>query len=218
MHVTVIIPAGGLSTRYTSNKLLAIIQQKPVIMHSILAFINHPKIANIIIPCHESTHSEIASLTPNTVQFVPSGNTRAASVKNGVFSCSNKTTHVMIHDAARPAIRASLIDRILHHGIEYDAVIPGIPVSDTIKVINKTLVQETLPRESIRAIQTPQLFRIERLIDAYNKIKQIDVHTDEASLMEALNRPVHVIDGCPTNVKLTHPHQWAELNHIMNTH
>lgn len=153
---------------------------------------------------------------------------RYETVKNAMALVPADCTHVAVHDAARPCTPPELIDRVLSAAEKHAAVIPAVDVPDTIKRVspaakqdkdidpldailggagkagrNVRPVQQTVPRENLVLVQTPQVFTRELLVRAY---AQADLaSTDDASLVEKLGEPVMVVEGDPRNLKITRP-------------
>jgi 2-C-methyl-D-erythritol 4-phosphate cytidylyltransferase len=138
------------------------------------------------------------------VEAVAGGQTRAQSVKNAVSRLTD-CDWILIHDAARPNVSGELIARVLEGGTRYLAVIPGIPVTDTLKRVSGDQVVSTVSREDLVAVQTPQLFHRTVLADAYDKIAIDDTVTDEGALVEKAGYPIFVVPGDPANLKITTP-------------
>lgn len=114
---------------------------------------------------------------------------------------------VLIHDGARPLVSSRLIERVIEALNECDAVVPGVAVADTLKVVEGGKVKETLDRSTIRAVQTPQGFRGRLIIGCYRQLPALSgVFTDDAAVVEAVGHEVMVIDGDPLNIKVTIKH------------
>jgi 2-C-methyl-D-erythritol 4-phosphate cytidylyltransferase len=138
------------------------------------------------------------------------GGVRTFSTRNGLLLCAeDPETIVLVHDGSRCLVTPHLIERVVEAAAgasEPDGVIPGVPVSDTIKVARDSTVAQTLDRTYLRAIQTPQAFRLgplRRLLDAPEE--SLRAATDEASLVEREGGRVEVVAGEKTNIKLTSP-------------
>jgi 2-C-methyl-D-erythritol 4-phosphate cytidylyltransferase/2-C-methyl-D-erythritol 2,4-cyclodiphosphate synthase len=119
---------------------------------------------------------------------------------------------VLVHDAARPFVSAELVDRAVAAG-RLGAAVPGIPVTDTIKITGpRGEVVSTPDRATLRAVQTPQAFPFNLLLDAHRKAEAANLHdfTDDGALAEWAGTTVQVIDGDPSNIKLTHPTDFSE--------
>jgi 2-C-methyl-D-erythritol 4-phosphate cytidylyltransferase len=140
-------------------------------------------------------------------QIVTGGKERQDSVLHGLEALSEAIEYVLIHDAARPFISSDLIECVIHGAREHDAVIPAIPVKDTIKVVETTgVVRYTPDRKSLWAVQTPQAFRLATLKYAIAECEKMGyVGTDDASLLEKIGLPVYIVNGEETNIKITTP-------------
>ncbi len=186
---------------------------KPVLRHSIDSLSSHPKIHSVHIVIHPD-HRELYEQATEGLELpdpVMGGETRQESVHHGLKSLVDiNPQKVLIHDAARPGLTHALTDRLLEGLERYDAVIPVLPVTDTIKRVESTRVVETLPRMSLMAVQTPQAFHYQTLLDAHEKAEGKD-YTDDAAVMEAVGREVHIVAGDEQNGKLTTIHDWQRL-------
>ena len=140
-----------------------------------------------------------------TFETVIGGETRQASVAAGLAIVPDKTEIILVHDAARPFASLGLVQNVVQ-AVEqgHPAVIPALPVTDTIKRIDHQAVVETVPRELLVAVQTPQGFRRELLERAHREAPH-SLATDDAGLVEALGEPVVVIPGEPAAMKITTP-------------
>jgi 2-C-methyl-D-erythritol 4-phosphate cytidylyltransferase len=114
---------------------------------------------------------------------------------------------VVIHDGARPFVAPELIDRVIEEASSREAVVVGVPVRDTIKVISKDRqILSTPARDCLWEIQTPQAFERSLIFEAHEAAKRNEQDaTDDASLVERLGKPVYLIDGERTNIKITLP-------------
>lgn len=142
--------------------------------------------------------------------IVEGGADRVASAAAGLAALDDSVRTVLIHDAARPFVGPELIERVgacLATGAQ--AVVPGIPVSDTVKRVSAGgEVVETLPRQDLVAVQTPQGFTIAALREAHSGSPSAPA-TDDAALAEAAGIGVSVVEGDPLNFKVTSEHDWA---------
>jgi 2-C-methyl-D-erythritol 4-phosphate cytidylyltransferase len=113
---------------------------------------------------------------------------------------------VLVHDGARPLVTADIIERVVEAAVEHGAAVPAVPVRDTIKRVDGDRVVETLNRDELRAVQTPQGFRYELLVQAHERAREEGFYgTDDATLVERLGHPVAVVPGSPENLKITTP-------------
>lgn len=141
---------------------------------------------------------------------VAGGATRSDSVRAGLAAVPLDATVICVHDAARPLADLALYRRVVAAVVAgADGAVPGVPVTDTVKAVDEHgAVAATLPRERLRAIQTPQAFRA----DALRAAHAAGAHaTDDAELVERTGGHVVVVDGDPTNRKITRPDDllWA---------
>lgn len=133
---------------------------------------------------------------------VTGGATRADSVAAGLAEVPDEALVVVVHDAARPLVTDAVIERVIRGlGDGAAGVVPGVPISDTIKRVERGRVVETVARDTLVAIQTPQAFVAKRLRRAY--ADRADGATDCAALVEATGAPVVVVDGDPRLLKVT---------------
>lgn len=133
---------------------------------------------------------------------VTGGATRAESVRAALAEVSVEALVVLVHDAARPLVHDDVLERVLVQlGEGMDGVVPGLPLADTVKRVERGLVAETLDRGSLVAVQTPQAFLADRLRDAY--AGDLAAATDCASLVERSGGRVAVVAGDPRLLKVT---------------
>jgi 2-C-methyl-D-erythritol 4-phosphate cytidylyltransferase len=155
----------------------------------------------------EPVRLEVRSIAAARITVVAGGESRQESVELGLGAVSAGIEHVLVHDAARPFVSPELIGRVIRGTNHYGACIPGLAPPDTVKVVEGSRVLRTLPREGIRLAQTPQGFEIGLLARALARARAEEFNgTDEASLVERLNVPVHVVEGDPENIKVTWRH------------
>jgi 2-C-methyl-D-erythritol 4-phosphate cytidylyltransferase len=138
------------------------------------------------------------------------GEARSLSTRNGLLLCAeDPETIVLVHDGSRCLVTPDLIKRVVRAAdgaSEPDGVVPGVPVSDTIKVAREGTVAETLDRTNLCAVQTPQAFRLGLLRGLHDSSEEsLRAATDEASLVERDGGRVEVVAGEKTNIKLTSP-------------
>lgn len=157
---------------------------------------------------------------------VPGGETRQQSVRAGLEALSPAAAPdlVLVHDAARPYVDFGLIDRAIAAGRDHRAAVPGIPVSDTIKIVEEETsgigrVRETPPREALRAVQTPQAFAFHALLEGHRAAAEAGLHgfTDDGALAEWAGLPVVTFAGDPRNRKITQPADLIEADRAFGT-
>jgi 2-C-methyl-D-erythritol 4-phosphate cytidylyltransferase len=143
------------------------------------------------------------------------GPTRAASVRAGLEQLPVDATTVLVHDAARPLATLDLFRRVIDAVADgADAAIPGVPVTDTVKRVAAGAVVETLDRDTLVAVQTPQAFRLDALRRAHAAGGDA---TDDAALVEAVGGRVVVVPGETANIKLTEGADLAMARALLET-
>jgi 2-C-methyl-D-erythritol 4-phosphate cytidylyltransferase/2-C-methyl-D-erythritol 2,4-cyclodiphosphate synthase len=210
MSVAVVIVAGGAGFRAGGDlpKQYQLIGGRPVIWWTLKAFIDHPGISHVqavIGADHGSLFAEaIAGL--EIAPPVIGGDTRQDSCRIGVVACEKiGTQKILIHDAARPFVSADLISHIIAELDRSEGVIPGLPVADTMKLAPGGLVERTVDRQGLWAVQTPQGFDFRAILAAHEKAHDQDLGglTDDAAVAEKFGIKVRVIAGRAENRKLT---------------
>ncbi len=143
----------------------------------------------------------VGDAEPGATVVVAGGDTRSQSVRNGLGVVPPEAEVVLVHDAARPLVPAVVIESLLHSLADgADAAIPGIPITDTVKRVLHGFVAETLPRDQLVAVQTPQAFRVAALRRAH--LSGADA-TDDAALVESVGGRVAVVAGSAVLRKVT---------------
>lgn len=224
MKVVAILPAAGLGTRMgkasaessgTSRKQFMLLAGSPILIHTIRKFVNSRKIAEILVALREEDMEPVERRLEQEnyskpVRLVEGGRNRQESVRNCLARVPPGTGLVAVHDAVRPFVTVEQIDRIVDEAAQSGAVILGIPPVDTVKRVDRTVIQATLLREQIVLAQTPQVFRCELLRRAFDQAERDGFWaTDEASLVEHLGESVHVMLGSDRNIKITKPSDMA---------
>jgi 2-C-methyl-D-erythritol 4-phosphate cytidylyltransferase len=207
--VGVIIAAGGSSNRMGGvDKLYARLGGKPVLLWATHAFQKSPLIDQIVVVVAGEKVNQCQQLIPGgewskVTNICAGGERRQDSVAAGL-KLIGKCDWVVIHDGARPFVTADLIARGLEAAKETGAAIAAVPVTDTIKEAGEdSIVRQTLPRQNLWAVQTPQVFRIDIITEAYRRARG-DV-TDDAMLVEQMGHKVKVFMGSYDNIKITTP-------------
>jgi 2-C-methyl-D-erythritol 4-phosphate cytidylyltransferase len=137
------------------------------------------------------------------VAVIPGGGTRAASVRAGLGEVPEDAAVVLVHDAARPVLPEEVVERLLTALNEgWDGVVPGLPIADTVKRVDRDQVVETVERDALVVAQTPQAFMWPVLRDAVAGVEQA---TDCAAMVEARGGRIKLVPGDPRLVKVTEP-------------
>lgn len=210
-HTTAIIVAAGSGTRMGSklNKQFILIENIPVLAHTLLAFQAAEAIDEIIIvtkPDEILTTNDIVrdfNITKVT-NIVPGGSTRQQSVQCGLKHV-NRSEITVIHDGARPFVSVKRINNAVVTAFTDGAAALGVPVKDTVKIVDSSgKVLQTPDRGSMRLVQTPQAFRTDLIKLAYIRADESGFSgTDDCSVAENAGVPVTIIDGEYTNIKIT---------------
>ncbi len=205
-----IVAAGQSSRMEGQDKIFAPLAGVPLIAHTVERLLRVSSVDRVVLVLHRGRVEAGWSLAvqrgwPSYVHICSGGERRQDSVRLGLEQTSGDGW-VLIHDGARPQIGEALILRGLEAAVPTGAAVPGIPVADTIKLVRQGVVRRTLPRQELRAIQTPQVFRLFLIRQAYQRYAQAEeTFTDDAALLEALGWPVAVFPGDPDNLKVTVP-------------
>ena len=197
---------------------------EPLWRHSALAMAASPRIHGLVIvfPADKLEEAKAEALALDKkrscgvpLRFAAGGERRQDSVRHALAALPETCGSVLIHDGARPFLRTALVTRlaVALETEQVSGVIPGVPVTDTVKETDASgLVLRTPERESLRAVQTPQAFRVAELCAAHERAESEGWNvTDDASLMERCHLAVLVIEGDEGNVKITNPQDLALL-------
>jgi len=212
MTAAAIIVAAGSGQRFgNEGKCFALTHGFPMAWWSLAAAAEATSIDEIVLVCgaHSQTAAQslislFASTKPVTITL--GGLRRQDSTLAGVHATSAQATVVAIHDAARPLVTGDLFDRVVAAAREFGGAVAAVPVSDTIKRVADDFVRETIPRDELVSVQTPQAFRKSLLVDAFASAAESGTTvTDEASLIESLGQPVRIVPGHTGNIKVTYP-------------
>ncbi|CAA9263846.1 MAG: 2-C-methyl-D-erythritol 4-phosphate cytidylyltransferase [uncultured Chthoniobacterales bacterium] len=208
--LTAIIVAGGSSRRMGFDKTFALLGDKPVIAHSAAAFQSAENVADIIVVGRQDCLEQLReTLTPAAFgklrAFVAGGAQRQDSVAAGLKQLSPAAEFIAVHDAARPLVTPSAIERVYAAAREHGAASLAAPVVDTLKRADETrLVTGSVDREGVYAMQTPQIFSRELLMNAYGRVAASNgAITDEVSAVEALGHKVVLVPNDDFNFKIT---------------
>ena len=212
MHVTAIIAAAGEGRRLGAGvpKQLLDVGGRSILERSISAFVGHERVDDVIVVLPAAMVGEppvwMKQSVP-AVRIVAGGARRQDSVANAFDSVAEDSDVVLVHDAARPFVSADLISRAIDAAAEHGAAIVAVPARDTVKRVEARggahVVSGTIPRDTVYLAQTPQAFRRAVLGDAVALGRSGVDATDEAMLAEQAGHAVVVVEGEPSNVKIT---------------
>ena len=207
----VIIVAGGKGVRMGLDlpKQFMLLNGRPVLMHTIIAFYDYDPAMHIILvlPAEHTVYwSQLCADYKFDIphQIVTGGNTRFQSVRRGLEKVE-KGALVGVHDGVRPLIDRQLIAKIYETAVAQKGAYPVIPLIDSIRELDNEGESHPVDRSKYRLVQTPQVFWSDIIIDAY-KQEYKDVFTDDVSVVEALKEyPVYEVEGSKENIKITTP-------------
>lgn len=214
MFVSVIIAAAGNSTRYGTgkSKQFLILDNTPVLIKSIQAFEEIDDVKEIIVTARKQDFDIIEDFIAQygvrkVKHIVEGGATRQDSIYAAVENVDEKADLVAVHDGARPLIKRKVIESVIQKADEVDAAACAVPVKDTIKIIDSSGKIVTTPeRDALRAVQTPQIFRLSLYKEAIEKaVSDGKQYTDDCQLVESMGYPVYLVDGDYENIKITTP-------------
>lgn len=219
-NVAIILGAGnGTRMKSEVSKLLLTIDGKTVLQRSVEAFLCVSDIDEVIITARQQDVEEFANIIDNErVTFVIGGDTRQQSVANAIDTIEDAQL-VAIHDGARPLVTPRVIEDTLRAATEYGAAATGIMVKDTIKVIDDDgFVVNTPARSTLFAVQTPQIFDFALYKDALELAKHHNKDfTDDCQLIEYYNKPVKMVMGDYSNIKITTPEDIPLAENILHS-
>ena len=213
MGSTAIILAAGIGKRMQAgkNKQFILLDGKTVLERTLEVFGNNPLVEKIVLvvksgeeeTCRNLLKAEIAAKT----LIVCGGKERQDSVYNGLKAITWQCDYILVHDGARPLVTNEVIERTFKAAQIHGAAVCAVAVKDTIKQADESgQVITTLPRASLWAVQTPQIFRAQKLISAYEYAYETGYYgTDDASLLEYAGQKVQIVMGDYENIKLTTP-------------
>jgi 2-C-methyl-D-erythritol 4-phosphate cytidylyltransferase len=244
-----IVPAAGMGSRFVANgspkdvngsslpKQFQLIQGKPLLYHTLAALEGSGQFKKIIVALDAQHHRDFidAFVIPNglgkNVEYVAviGGATRSASVYAGLLMAEG-SDYVAIHDGARPCLRSQLIAELIAATEEYQAVIPGYPLHDSIKELQHNpastsvkkddvrVMGRSLDRRSLWAVQTPQCFNYSLVLKSYQQaIEKQWQATDDAEVVEKSGHSVHLIMGDVWNIKVTYAQDVSPVSSLLES-
>ena len=209
---TAVIVAAGKGRRMGTeiSKQFLPLCGKEILVHSVEKFENAEKIRDIVLVTGEDSLQDVRDMAQEygwkkITSVVAGGKERQDSVWNGLQAVSADTEIVLIHDGVRPFVTEDILNHSIETAVEMGGCVAGVPAKDTIKVCNgENIAVATPDRSTLWQIQTPQTFRRDLILQAYQKAKAEGfVGTDDASLAEYSRCPVKVIMGSYRNIKIT---------------
>ncbi|MEP9378955.1 bifunctional 2-C-methyl-D-erythritol 4-phosphate cytidylyltransferase/2-C-methyl-D-erythritol 2,4-cyclodiphosphate synthase [Aquabacter sp. CN5-332] len=224
MQCAVIVVAAGRGSRTGGAvpKQYRVIGGESVLRRTLRLFAEHPGIDAVQVVIHpddKDLFAQAGAGLPKLLAPIAGGADRQGSVKAGLDALARRAPDlVLVHDAARPFASPELVARAIAAAAEHGAAVPGVAVTDTVKLVDETgMVVETPERARLRAVQTPQAFRYWPLRMAHAKAHAAGAAglTDDAAVMEWAGHKVAVFEGEADNLKLTHPADMARAERAL---
>lgn len=224
--VSALIVAGGKGTRMGQkvDKLFLEIAGCPVLAHTWRQFDGVDSIQEIVIVVREGVEDSVRQLATRFgfkkhYVLVPGGKERQDSVWNGLSALSSKSEIVTIQDAARPCTSPALIEATIHAARQVGAAVAAQPMTDTVKEsIDGKLIEKTLDRSRLWAVQTPQTFRIEIIRRALSEVRQRGLLvTDDTAACELIHQPVQLVVDSGPNPKVTRPEDLPYIEMLLKS-
>jgi len=216
MNISIIL-AAGTSSRFNKKKPKQFddsFNKKMLIEHSIETFIKHSRIDKVILVVPELFLNKIKNKIKNCI-IIKGGKTRQESSFLGLMACPQNTTNVLIHDAARPFVSTEIIENCINNLNDKNiAVCPALPCTDTIAEIkNNKDIYNTLDRNILYKLQTPQAFNYKILLDCHKKLNE--QVTDDISIIKKQGYNCKIIKGDIKNMKITYEEDFKMLKSLI---
>ncbi len=228
MNKYAVIVAGGAGLRMGTQvpKQFLMLRGKPVLWHTLKVFLDAYEDLEIILVLpeeHMETGRAILYSTeaPHRIRMVPGGATRFHSVKNGlealgrnrmsgigitggaIEAVSTEASVIFVHDGVRCLLTTELVHRCYEHAVQYGTAIPVIDSKDSVRLVTPA-GNEAIDRTFVKLVQTPQTFLSPILLSSYG-VEYREAFTDEATVVEAFDHAVHLVEGEIHNIKITTP-------------
>jgi len=216
MHVTALVLAAGKGLRLSRgdsskiSKPLIAVNSKPLVICCLNILSRHPYIKDIIVVANPDNLKDICRKIKQyhigkIKDIVLGGSLRQDSVRNGLEAIDKQADLILIHDGVRPFINKEIVSSVIDKAKKYGAAIVAVPVKATIKEVQSNLIVKNTPnRSSLWEIQTPQVFKKNLLLEAYQHFGDKEV-TDDSMLVEKVGAKVNVVLGSYSNIKITTP-------------
>jgi 2-C-methyl-D-erythritol 4-phosphate cytidylyltransferase len=204
------------------DKLLLPLGDAPVIVHTLRALENCPYIREILVVTREELMVPLSKLCADSgftkvSKVLLGGDSRTESVRLGVCEVSKRSELIAIQDGARPLVSQRVLEDTILMAARRGAAAPAVPVKDTIKRVARDVVTETLPREELFAVQTPQVFSADLIRAALHRaMEEQAVLTDDCAAVERIGMKVTLTRGAEENIKITTPADLAVAQALLH--
>lgn len=209
INCSAVIVAGGMGRRMKSKteKQFLMLSGEEILIHTVknISKSKYIKEITVVTVSNKIDYTKkLLSAFPKVKNIVSGGETRAQSVKNGLSAVSENCEIVLIHDGVRPFIEERFINNCIEDAFKFGSAALGIMPTNTISVKDEHgNIKETLKRNSLVSVQTPQCFKREIIMEAYEDFSPLC--TDDASQVIRLGKKVHITEGSSQNIKITVP-------------
>jgi 2-C-methyl-D-erythritol 4-phosphate cytidylyltransferase len=227
----VVIFAGGVGSRMHSKakpKQFLEMHSKPIIIHTLELFENHPEIDAIVITCIEEWIPYLNNLLEKfnikkIRKVIPGGSTGQLSIYNGLKAAeeiaAGEKAIILIHDGVRPLINSKVISDNIRSVKEHDSAITCVKVKETVMVVSSDVsIDYILDRENSRLARAPQSFWLNEILDAHNRAfsEGINNFIDSCTMMQHYGKKLYLIDGPQENIKITTPDDFYIMRAILD--
>jgi 2-C-methyl-D-erythritol 4-phosphate cytidylyltransferase len=209
-HCSVVVVAAGSARRMAGvDKIMAPIAGQPVIARTLTVFQTCSMVDEVVVVTRSDLIVPIGNLCKDAglskvTKIVAGGADRSHSVLNGLKEISNRAKLIAIHDGARPFVSQQVLESVIRMAAKTGAAAPAVPVTDTIKIAENGVVTATPDRETLFAVQTPQVFDADLIRGAlHHCLEQELALTDDCSAVEQLGKLVSLTEGDTQNIKIT---------------
>lgn len=215
-EVATLVPAAGEGSRLGGpRKQFRMLGDRPLLVEVLLVFERHPGVGHVVVAVPEEHVQEVsdrlrAEGLSKLTAVVSGGESRQSSVRHALRAVPAPVEVVLVHDAVRPFVRGREVQAVIDSTREHGAAALALPVTDTLREGSADLFGETVPRDGLYQMQTPQGFRRAWLEEAHRAATQSDesVATDDVGLVQGQGRDVHRVPGSRQNFKITTPSDW----------
>lgn len=207
----VVVAAGTASRMQGIDKVLVPLGDIPVLVRTLQVFQRNPDVAEIVVVTREDLLVEVSRLCKEYLldkvsKIIVGGAERTLSVRAGLREVDWEAKLIAIHDGARPFLSQQVLNEVLRQAAASGAAAPAVPVNDTIKRAEKHIVEQTVDRSCLWAVQTPQVFQADLIRAAVEKAVEDQTQiTDDCSAVERLGMKVVLTAGDRQNIKVTTP-------------
>lgn len=216
-----LIPAAGQGRRLGGTpKQFRTLGKHPLLVQVLLLFEQHPAVGHVVVAAPSGREGEVTDRLrteglSTLTAVVRGGEHRQASVRHALRAVPDPVDTVLVHDAARPFVSAAQVRAVVQAIRDHGAAALAVPVADTLRRGRDEAFGETIPRDDLYRMQTPQGARRAWLEDAHRQAVADDiVATDDVALVQRIGHDVHRVSGSRRNFKITTPEDWALAQHL----